>query len=156
MGHLLNDQCKLAGDCTITAWLLTGAHLEVALDNETQFPLFRPEAGLASTDTNALLLTIRPHEDFRATLEDVCAEAGFANARVYGIGSMIGAGFLDAPPMKTTLSEVLLLKGCDVQNGVCTRLPLVCVDPMGAIYEGELAKGKGSVLVTFESLVLAA
>ncbi|OWU82409.1 hypothetical protein [Phaeobacter sp. 22II1-1F12B] len=155
MGHLLNDLCIVADDITVSAWLIFGARLEVELDPETQFPLFQPKPRPTDAPSNAALLTIRPHEDLRGTLEIVCGEAGLPDAQIHGLGSLIGAGFHDASPMATPLSEVLLLDGCQIRDGVCTGLPLACVDPKGALYQGDLAKGDGAVLVTFEMLVVA-
>lgn len=155
MGHLLNDQCHLARDCTVSAWLIHGARLGVAMDPETQFPLFHPEPCPSDSPANAALLTIRPHADLRSTLETACRSAGMTDARVHGLGSLIGAGFLDAAPMAAPLSEVLLLDGCRIQNGTCTALPLACIEPAGPIFSGDLAKGQGPVLVTFETLVVS-
>lgn len=155
MGHLLNDQCILEKDCTITAWLTYGARLEVSLDPETQFPLFRPERLSSQALSNAALLTIRPHTDLRETLEIATHEAGFSDAQIHGLGSLIGAGFVDAPPMSSTLSEVLLLERCRIRDKQCLALPLACVDPTGQIYQGDLVKAKGPVLVTFETLIVA-
>ena len=155
MGHLLNDQCILGADCTATLWLIKGAWLDVSPDAETGFPLFRPRQGRLRDPVNATLLTIRPHADLRTTLETVCAGAGVENATVLGLGSLIGAGFNDAAPMRSPLSEVLLLPGCEIRKGHCRRLPLACVDPGGRIFKGDLAKNKGPVLVTFELLLIA-
>lgn len=155
MGHLLNDQCTLAEACTIEAWLIFGARLEVAHDPETHFPLFRPEPRTCFAEMNAALLTVRPHADLHATLESACAEAGLADADIYGLGSLIGAGFDAGPPMHSPLSEVLLHAGCTVRDGVCTALPLACVDPAGNLFDGCLTRGQGPVLVTFEMLVVS-
>ena len=155
MGHLLNDQCTMAEDCEVEAWLLSGAWLGVAPDPETNFPLFRPERGKAAGEVQAALLTIRPHGDLRGTIEAACSELGFENASIHGIGSLIGAAFSDAPPMAAPLSEVLLLEGCAVRGGRCRQLPLACVDPAGAIFRGDLKAGDGPVCVTFELLVLS-
>lgn len=153
MGHLLNDRCRIAEDCEVEAWLLSGARLTVAQDPETNFALFQPEQCAEVKDANAALLTIRPHEDLRATIETACAALGVANASLHGVGSLIGAAFHDGAPMSAPLSEVLLLDGCKVQDGRCTHLPLACVDPAGDIFQGDLMVGKGPVCVTFEMLI---
>lgn len=156
MGHLLNDQCILGEDCQVTLWLLEGARLEVALDAETNFPLFRPTEVTSGRPVNAGLLTVRPHEDLRTALEAACTQAGMPNAEIHGIGSLIGAGFADGTPMAAPLSEVLLYEGCRMENGTCQALPLACVDPEGGIFEGDLLRDKGPVCVTFEMLLVAA
>ncbi|WP_417208422.1 hypothetical protein [Antarctobacter sp.] len=155
MGHLLNDRCVLARDCTVDVWLLTGARLEVEQDPETNFPLFQPRICAEQAQPNAALLTVRPHEDLHTALESACTDAGIRDAQVHGLGSLIGAGFAGSPPMSSPLSEVLLLAGCRVRDGRCLELPLVCVDPTGLIYEGDLVRQKGPVLVTFEMLLVS-
>ncbi|ASM70980.1 hypothetical protein SULPSESMR1_00141 [Pseudosulfitobacter pseudonitzschiae] len=82
------------------------------------------------------------------------SDDAYDNASVHGIGSLIGAGFRDAPPMAAPLSEVLLLDGCTVCDGSCVQLPLACVDPEGTIFSGDLNRGEGPVCVTFELLVI--
>ena len=155
MGHLLNDRCVLARDRSVTAWLTSGAWWEAAHDPETNFSLFRPRRADTAGSARAALLSVRPHEDLRTTIETACAELGFGNAAIHGIGSLIGARFRDAPPMTAPLSEAIVLNGCSVRAGRCTHLPLACVDPAGAIFSGDLNSGKGAVCVTFEMLVLA-
>lgn len=155
MGHLLNDQCTLAADCEVTLLLLNGAWLEVTPDPETNFPLFHPRRGDTPDYVQAGLLTIRPHQDLRPTIESACADLGLSNARIHGLGSLIGAGFAEGPSMAAPLSEILLLDGCAVRDGRCTALPLACVDPAGDIFQGDLQTGKGPVCVTFELLIVA-
>ncbi|WP_164738174.1 PPC domain-containing DNA-binding protein [Frigidibacter oleivorans] len=154
MGHLLNDRCILAADCEVTLWLTQGARLEVAPDPETGFPLFAPRAMAAVTGANAATVTVRPHEDLHAALEAACATAGLIDADLHGIGSLIGAGFHDAPPMSAPMSEVLLLPGCRLEAGRIGALPVACVDPWGTIHQGHLRRGAGPVCVTFEVLAV--
>lgn len=155
MGHLLNDQCFLDGDQEVEAYLLRGARLSVMHDSETNFPLFHPEVLRKVEGADAALLTVRPHEDLRTTIEAACAALGFDDASVHGIGSLIGAGFKEGTPMAAALSEVLLLDGCAVKAGRCEALPLAVVDPAGTIFSGDLLPGKGPVCVTFELLLVA-
>lgn len=154
MGHLLNDQCIVASDTYIDLWILTGARLTVTLDPETNFPLFYPEECAAQLPSNATLLTIRPHEDLHETIEIAAHQSGLSNARILGLGSLIGAGFKDAHPMASQLSEVLLLDKCVLNNGRLAHLNLACVDPKGRLYVGDVERGRGPVLVTFELLFL--
>lgn len=155
MGHLLNDQCFLDGDQEIEAYLLSGARLVVTHDSETNFSLFHPEVLRQVEGANAALLTIRPHEDLRPTIEAACAGMGFAEASIHGIGSLIGAGFRDGAPMAAPLSEVVLLAGCAVEGGQCRDLSMAMVDPAGTVFRGDLLPGKGPVCVTFELLLVA-
>lgn len=155
MGHLLNDQCRVTAPFAARGHVLTGAMLEVALDPETNFPLFHVRRAAEVAVANGALLTIRPHEDLRGTIERACAELGIGDARLIGLGSLIGAEFRDAGPMLSPISEVLLLDGARVRDGRCEALPLICVDPQQATFRGDLNAGAGPVCVTFEMLILA-
>jgi hypothetical protein len=94
MGHLLPLESALAAPAQVTAWGIAGAVLNVAHDMETNFPLFDPRQ--SSPDTSgaagkALLLTVRPNGDIGAAVEQACADHGIGNARVHGLGSLVGA-----------------------------------------------------------------
>ncbi len=159
LGHLLNEQCIIAEDCTIDTWLLRGARLEVAHDSETNFFLFGPVGtspkGQLEETRRGGLLTIRPHEDVRTTIETACSELRFENASIYGIGSLIGAAFSNSSPMSAQMSEIFLLQGCEVRGRKCTNLPMTCVDPWGRSFSGDLLANQGPVCVTFELLIVA-
>lgn len=158
MGHLLYDRARLASDAEVPAEVIFGARLEVTPDDETGFSVFRPRpaAGTAPDGAPAVLMTIQPHTDIRRTIEAAAARHGLADAAILGIGSLIGARFSDAPPMRSPVSEVLVLPGARLRGGVCTHLPVACVDHLGRVYEGDLDAGFGPVCVTCELLLVAA
>ncbi|MBE9638777.1 DUF296 domain-containing protein [Salipiger mangrovisoli] len=155
MGHLLCDKCLVAENASATGHVLRGALLEVATDPETNFPLFHARDGAELTcATTAALVTVRPHEDLCTALEAVAGELGARDARLIGLGSLIGADFSDAPAMPSPISEVLLAPGAQIAEGRCPALPVICVDPEQDVWRGSLVHGGGPVCVTFELLML--
>lgn len=156
MGHLLCDRCVVAADFEAPAILTRGARLEVALDAETRFPLFRPRATENGGPAEAVLLAIRPHADICGAVEAAAAEHGIRNARIHGIGSLIGARFRDGPPMTAPVSEVVVLPGASLEHGNVAQFPIAAVDHEGQVHTGDLAPGFGPVCVTCELLIVAA
>lgn len=155
LGHLLCDQVRIGADADLPVLLIEGVRLEVEADDETGFPLFRPRATRDAGSHDAVVLTIQPHTDIRRTIEAAAAQFELRDGSIHGIGSLIGAQFLDGPPMRAPVSEVVVLPGARLENGTCTRLPVACVDHEGTIHQGDLAPGFGPVCVTCELLIAA-
>ncbi|MBP7002639.1 DUF296 domain-containing protein [Amaricoccus sp.] len=150
-GHLLPDQVTIAADATVTAVAFDGGRFEVTPCDETLFPLFRPLPTQAPDGpANAAIVTFGPHEDAVAATRAVAAGLGFAAPALYGIGSLIGADFADAPSMEAPASEILLLPDATPE-----RLRVHCVDPEGAMFRGTLLPGRAPVCVTFEMMIVA-
>lgn len=148
-GHLLPDEVTLAEEATVTLHMITGAVFDVSMNEETRFPIFHPTRG---RDTgNAVLAKLAPHKDITEAVEEIAAAAGFARARVLGIGSLIGAVFHQGTPMASPISEVLILPGAT--TGAETHLPMHCVDPDDAQFRGAMVRGKGPACVTFELML---
>lgn len=154
-GHLLTDQSILGEAQSIEIMGYEGGAFEATFDPETNFTLFQLTKGEPQTQINAAIITIRPHEDLRETIDKITTELNIQSGRLFGIGSIIGAEFHNAPRMQSYLSEILLLPGARIENGRCTALPLACVDDKLAIYRGDLKAGGGPVLVTAELLLTA-
>lgn len=151
MGHLLPDRVTLAQDAQVTLQAFTGGAFAVQHDPETNFPIFHTTGG---QDTgNAVIARIAPHEDIHAALTTLIADAGFDRARVHGIGSLIGAQFVDAPAMASPISEVVI-PGAGVFANGALALPMACVDPAGGMFTGMIRPGTSPVCVTFEALVV--
>jgi predicted DNA-binding protein with PD1-like motif len=154
LGHVL---CAEA--CIDQAWeaeihVFFGGGLRVSFDAETNFSLLRPYADATpSRQTNALLLTLQPHEDVRSAINAVCAKLAIQEASIMGVGSLIGAVFAQGPAMRAAISEMLLLPGAEVSQGRCIALPVACVNPEAVIYQGDLLLGQGPVLITCELLL---
>ena len=159
-GHVLCADACIAEDWDATFHVFKGGGLRVTYDAETRFSVLRPCAppgqqtpSRQSQPMNAVLLTLQPHQDVRAALNEVSATLCIDQASVMGVGSLIGAEFANAPAMASPLSEMFLMPGADISKGQVTALPVACVDPMGALFQGELLLGKGPVLITCEMLM---
>lgn len=150
IGHLLPDAVTLAADCTVTLVAFDGGAFDVSMNEETLFPIFHPTGGTATG--NAVIAKLNPHVDAHDAITRILSQTGFARATVYGIGSLIGAHFADAPSMASPISEVLIAPQA-TWDGALT-LPMICVDPAGQQFAGELTPGTSSVCVTFELLVI--
>jgi predicted DNA-binding protein with PD1-like motif len=151
-GHLLPDEVVLAEDSTVTLHMIEGARFAVSMNEETRFPIFHPEGDLPRG--NAVLAKLAPHKDLSEGLAEIAEAAGFARARVLGVGSLIGARFLEGGDMASPISEVLVLPGA--LTGTESQLPVHCVDPDDAEFHGTLRPGGGPVCVTFELMLIEA
>lgn len=150
-GHLLPDEVTLAEDASVTLHAFTGGTFTVQMNEETRFPIFHPTGG---TPGNAVIAKLSPHKDAVEAVSEIAAAAGFRRAQVYGIGSLIGARFHTGAPMASPISEVLVLPGAFTAND--THLPVYCVDPSDAQFNGALLPGGGPVCVTFELMLIEA
>lgn len=156
MGHVLNHETLVADDHEVEGYVVSGAKFDVAIDPETNFPLFHivPHQIGAEQRVDAALVTIRPHEDMRSTLERAAAQVGLTSARIMGLGSLIGARFSDGTSMQAALSEILILDGARIRDGRCVCLPIVCVDPARSVFHGDLLEAGGPICVTCEVLFI--
>lgn len=155
MGHVWCDDALIGEPWEAVVYLFAGGGLAVEFDPETRFSLMRPQdPDVPVTAANALLMTVKPHEDLRATLDEVCGTLGIRSAQVLGVGSLIGATFTHGPAMHAALSEIVLLPGAVIADGRCQALPVACVDPEAVIYQGDLRSGHGPILITCELLIL--
>lgn len=153
-GHLLTDHSIIGTAASIEIIAFKGGAFTANFDPETNFTLFQLAKSNPQTQINAAIITVRPHEDLRQTIDKIAAELNIESGRLFGIGSLNGAEFHDAPPMPPYLSEILLLPSARIENGRCTALPLTCVDDKRAIYSGDLKAGCGPVLVTAELMLV--
>jgi hypothetical protein len=151
MGHLLPDKVTLASDATVTLYAFNGGRFDVALDPETAFPIFHV-SGEERSHGNALIAKINPHIDVYTAIEKLIGEAGFAHARIFGIGSLVGARFDEGRPMDCPISEVLVSPGASWDGSL--KLPVHCVDTDNKLFYGNILKGDGPVLITFELMIV--
>jgi hypothetical protein len=139
LGHLLCDRVRV-GAGRLDAMRFMGGSFVQAHDMETNFTLFRAEG--EGGEGGAAILTVRPHEDLGAVLEQ------FGAARVMGLGSLIGARFRAGEAMTSPISEMLVMPGARAD-----RMEVAVVDLAGRVFGGVLAPGGGEVCVTAELLV---
>ena len=138
------------------AWGLTDATFVAEEDPETNFRLFRPAesaVGAEKAGASGVLARVRPNEDVCEAVEALCARHGLASATVRGIGSLVGAEFMDGRTVRSYASEVLITRGRVEPaegSGPSATLDIVMVDMDGIIHEGRLVRGRNSVCITFE------
>ncbi len=164
MGHLLPSDAALAAPHRATGWGLRGAVLDVADDAETRFRLFAPRGEGAPAEhggdgprdgaAKALLMVLRPNQDVTRAIEAACAAGGLQDARIEGIGSLVGAEQAGGDGTASFATEVLLCDGW-LRDGRCT-LDAAVVGLEGEISEGGLVAGRNPVCVTFELLAIGA
>lgn len=146
-GHLLAQKTVLSADHTVDVWLLEGAMLETAPDEETGFTLFRPFCTRPVDSPNAVLGTIRPNEVIEDGIEKCAAVSGSSVCAVKGLGSFVGTQLQGQPALTDIATEVLLL-GDRAEGAISVGLE-------GAPVRGELAARANRVCVTFEVLLLS-
>lgn len=149
MGHLLGDESLLAEDVVVTGWGLSGAAFRREHDPETRFPIFAPvPAPLIAGGRPAWLCRLRPNEDLARAIHSL----NLPQARIEGIGSLIGARFLIVPPVPGEAAEFLIEAGTVGADGL--RLQIAATGLDGRLRRGLLAPGRNPVCVTAELLLL--
>lgn len=154
MGHLLPDETIVAEEAEVVCHGFVGGRFEVEEDPETAFSIFHVRGGVDGDgdEIDALIAKVAPHQDIHRVVTALAERAGFKRASVFGIGSLIGAEFTDAPPMASPISEVLIRPGALVDGEL--HLPMSCVDPDGGRFAGTLLPGGAPVCVTFELMLV--
>lgn len=159
-GHILPDETTVAETITLQAVGLDGAVFTAELDSETHFKLFGPVAA-ASGGVGAgrfFALRVKPNVDFCGALEAFCAERGIREAVIHGgVGSTIGARFVDGGTVENFATEVAITEGrvAAGAGGFEATIDVALVDYSGALATGRLLRGDNPVLMTFELVVKA-
>lgn len=159
-GHILPDETTVAETITVEAIGLDGAVFTAEPDSETHFKLFGPVTA-ASGGAGAgrfFALRVKPNVDFCGALEAFCAERGISEAVIHGgVGSTIGAWFMDGGVVENFATEVAITEGRITReaDGFEAAIDIALVDYSGALASGRLKRGDNPVLMTFE-LVLEA
>jgi hypothetical protein len=150
MGHLLPLDSVVASDCVVTGLKMDGAQFEVEDNSETNFRLFAPKRAETTSKPDGFALVLRPNEPVLAAIEAVCARNSVERARIFGVGSTVGARFEDGPEVASYATELLVTDG-RYQDGRCD-LDIAIVGLDGAVHHGRLARDV-AVLITFELVV---
>lgn len=153
-GHLLADATILSRDSEVDVLILDGARMETTQDTETGFPLFRPVATVGVAPSNAILATAAPNQVIEAAIAGIAQTAGLENATIYGIGSLIGTEFTQGQGIDSFATEVLLTRASLSEDGVALAAVSIGID--GDHAEGELARSRNMICVTFELLLVGA
>lgn len=158
LGHLLPETLRIGAEGEVGGFGIKGAQFVSRPDPETEFTLFRT-AGPAQAEpglpANALITTLAPFEDLPASVQSLRKKLGVSAVRVVGLGSLAGASFADAAPMRGLISEILLQRECRAHSDGQISLPVRCVDLHGNLHAGHLRTGSAPTLITCELLVIA-
>jgi predicted DNA-binding protein with PD1-like motif len=155
-GHILPDETVVAEPITLPAVGIDNAAFVAEPDSETNFKLFGPKPAEllgATREGRFCALRVKPNVDFCGALETFCAERGIARATLHGgVGSTIGARFVDGGTVENFATEVAITAGRIVDDGAGPRaeVDVALVDFTGATASGRLMRGDNPVLMTFE------
>ncbi|MFN3766226.1 MAG: DUF296 domain-containing protein [Aliihoeflea sp.] len=152
MGHLLPLDSFVASDCVVTGLKMDGARFAVEENSETNFRLFAPKRTETTAKPDGFALVLRPNEPVLDAIEAVCARNSVERARIFGVGSTIGARFADGSEVASFATELLVTDG-RYENGRCD-LDIAIVGLDGVVRHGRLARDV-AVLITFELVVHA-
>jgi hypothetical protein len=153
MGHLLTAEATVAAEAQVSAWIISGALLDVKDDKETNFRLFSPQPQTFPHDDRAprgLLCTIRPNIDLASSIVALCRFHGFSKATLHGIGSLVGGKLHGRPEIASLVTEALILEGQVTDQ--LSSLKVVAVGTDGHFDSGTL-EGDNLVGVTFDLLI---
>jgi predicted DNA-binding protein with PD1-like motif len=155
-GHILPDETMVTEAITLPAVGLDNAAFIAEPDSETHFKLFGPKPAEllgATREGRFFALRVKPNVDFCGALEQFCVERGIARATIHGgVGSTIGARFVDGGSVENFATEVAVTAGRIVDNGAGPQaeVDVALVDFTGATASGRLKRGDNPVLMTFE------
>jgi hypothetical protein len=156
LGHLLPHTLTTGRKTFIRGFGLKGAKFEAALDPETEFTLFRVKEDADSRSDqppNALITTLAPLEDLHDSVQGLAQHLSGKACDIYGLGSLAGAKFKNAAPMRGLISEILLQNTSLSEEDKNVQLPVRAVDLHGTLHEGTLLPGGAPTLVTCELLL---
>jgi predicted DNA-binding protein with PD1-like motif len=156
-GHILPEETIVAEPFEAEAFGLDGALFAAESDPETNFKLFGPIAAArrsAETDRRAFALRLRPNQDLATCLEAFCRAHGVSRARIRGgVGSTIGARFIDGRIVEPFATELTVIAGeiaARDDGALEASLDIALVDYTGALGQGRLLRGDNPVLMTME------
>lgn len=160
-GHLLFAETMLAQDVIARGFLLDNACFERLPDAESNFSLFKPKSlsQPASNEADFALLRMLPNEDLALGLDAVCARLGWRQARVHGLGSLVGADFEDGRLLDSFATEFVIRDALAHGHGMTdpgqhSGPEIVIVgEAGGAGLRGRVTRGANPVLVTAEILL---
>jgi predicted DNA-binding protein with PD1-like motif len=159
-GHMLPDETFVGEAFEVEAFGIDGAAFLAEVDPETNFKLFGPvrsEVRGAETTSRAFALRLRPNQDFASCLETFCRDRGIGRAKIHGgVGSTIGARFIDSLPIEPFATELAITSGSiapGADGNLEAALDVGLIDYTGGIGGGRLVRGDNPVLMTMELVV---
>src|ERR1700744_2598950 len=161
-GPILPEETMVAEPFEAEAFGIDGAVFSADPDPETNFKLFGRVAIAApgaKPAGRAFALRLHPNQDFAGAVEAFCRQHGVFRARIHGgVGSTIGARFIDGSSVVPFATELLIRAGSiapGANGSLEAELDVALVDYLGGLAEGRLLRGDNPVLMTME-LVLEA
>jgi len=152
LGHMLAPVCTVSRPVTLRAIAFQGGRFERLPDAETCFDLFRAcPADTPAEAPDAVILTLRPNTDLCAAIEETARSFGISDGKIFGLGSLNGACFQDAPPMPSAITEFVISSGALV-NGQAS-VTLSAVDICKDIYSGTVQRNGAPVSITAEIIL---
>nr|WP_321444152.1 hypothetical protein [uncultured Cohaesibacter sp.] len=156
-GHVLFAETMLAQDVIAHGFLLDDACFERLPDAESNFSLFQTKS-LSQPEPDGAdfaLLRMLPNEDLAMGLDMVCARLGWQQARVFGLGSLVGAEFDDGRLLDSFATEFVIRDALAHGEAGCLRGPEIVIvgEAGGAGLRGRVTRGANPVLVTAEILL---
>ncbi|WP_421850379.1 DUF296 domain-containing protein [Oricola sp.] len=152
MGHVLPQETVLSEPVHVRGVGLIGAEFDRLPDAETNFELFRVRQTEPQAADHAAVRLL-PNQDFATALDNATSQLGWNNARVYGIGSLIGAQFEDGSMLDSLPTEFLVTRAVSGPGGQEPDIAIVGIDG-GDIMSGRLSRGQNAVLVTAELVLV--
>lgn len=151
MGHLLPGETVVARDCEIRGLGCPDNCFATRFDPETNFTLFHPlhQDGKGRD----LFLRLAPDQDLVGAVEQAALDAGLADARIHGLGSLCEPHFEAQGPVPAPITEVRIDRGVLFRGRA--QIDVSMVDTDWRITRGRLIRGRAAVGVTFEVLLEA-
>ncbi|ATU95614.1 hypothetical protein BLM14_28230 (plasmid) [Phyllobacterium zundukense] len=153
-GHILPHETLVSRPIHVTAWGVEEVRMVSEPDEETAFTLFHPvpaEPLAGSKGARTVITRVGPNEDITEALEAICRKHGIAKAFLRGgIGSLIGARYMDGSRVEDIATEVFVTDGFVSAQSPGTFLEIAMVDTKGNITHGSLLRGENPVCITFE------
>lgn len=156
MGHLLPETCILSGPARLSGFGFKEARFNRVSDAQTGFDLFvAQQVTPAPSEPEAILLRIAPNIPLEDPLFEACKNAGWSQAEVFGVGSIIGAHFADGRVMESFATEFFVTKGRIDLSGPTplAEIEIAIVGLDGSHMQGLLAQGENPVLITAEMIL---
>lgn len=158
-GHILPHETVVAAPIRARAYGTAEVETTADYDPETNFTIFFPHAIAAPQGEGPRIAfaRVRPNIDLFHAVEEICRHHGFAAGRLRGgVGSIIGARFVDGTMVGDYATEVFVTSGPvapDASGTLVADISLALVSMGGVMAEGRLVRGDNPVLITFELAV---
>lgn len=155
LGHLLPGETVVAAPFRVHATGFHDAFFDRRPDAETGFSLLSavPAGQPVAPPPGAVVVTLHPNEDIGIAIEEICTGQGIGSASILGLGSMNGAEFRDGSRMDAAITEFLVCSG-RYEAGTGARIEIAAVDKDARLYAGIIRRGRATVSITAELVIV--